>query len=74
MSIPDDIGVITFDDYPLSQLVDPPLTVVDIDMDEMGQQAATILLKKIKSPTFQIQSFSTLPSLIIRSSTKNQSE
>ena len=74
MSIPDDIGVITFDDYPLSQLVDPPLTVVDIDMDEMGQQAATILLKKIKNPTFQIQSFSTLPSLIIRSSTKNQSE
>lgn len=72
MSIPDDIGLITFDDYPLSQLIDPPLTVVDIDVNEMGQQAASLLLKKIKNPAFQIQSFATLPSLIIRSSTRNQ--
>lgn len=71
MSIPDDIGVITFDDYPLSQLIDPPLTVVDIDVNEMGRQAAAILLKKIKQPDFHIQSFSTLPSLIIRSSLKS---
>lgn len=70
MSIPDDIGVITFDDYPLSQLIDPPLTVVDIDVYDMGQYAASILLKKIKKPELQIQSFSTLPSLIIRSSLK----
>lgn len=73
-SIPDDIGVITFDDYPLSQLIDPPLTVVDIDVNEMGKQAASILLDKIQNPGLQIQSFSTLPSLIIRSSTKNQKE
>lgn len=70
MTIPDDIGVITFDDYPLSQLIDPPLTVVDIDVNEMGRQAASILIKKIKNPELQIQSFATLPSLIIRSSTK----
>lgn len=71
MAIPDDIGVITFDDYPLSQLIDPPLTVVDIDVNEMGQAAAGILLKKIKNPQLQIQSFATLPSLIVRSSTKS---
>lgn len=72
MSIPGDIGVITFDDYPLSQLIDPPLTVVDIDVNEMGRHAASLLLKKIKNPEFQIQSFATLPSLIIRSSTRSQ--
>lgn len=71
MTIPDDIGVITFDDYPLSQLIDPPLTVVDIDVYEMGRQAASILFKKIKKPDFHIQSFATLPSLIIRSSLKD---
>lgn len=71
MTIPDDIGVITFDDYPLSQLIDPPLTVVDIDVNEMGRQAASILLKRIKNPALQVQSFATLPSLIIRSSTRN---
>ena len=71
MTIPDDIGVLTFDDYPLSQLIDPPLTVVDIDVHEMGRQAASILLKKIKNPALQVQSFATLPSLIVRSSTRN---
>lgn len=44
MNIPDDIGLITFDDYPLSQLIDPPLTVVDINVNKMGQQAAGFLI------------------------------
>lgn len=71
MTIPDHIGIISFDDYPLSQLVNPPLTVVDIDVHELGRQAASILLKKIKNPVLQVQSFTTLPSLIVRSSTRN---
>lgn len=71
MSVPEDIGLITFDDYPLSQLIDPPLTVVDIDVNEMGCQAADIVLKKIKNPSLQVQSYTTIPNLIIRSSTKN---
>lgn len=71
MKIPDDIGLITFDDYPLSQLIDPPLTVVDINVNKMGQQAAQILMKKIKNPTLNMQSFTTVPELIIRSSTRN---
>lgn len=74
MSIPEHIGLITFDDYPLSQLIDPPLTVVDIDVNDMGQQAATIVLKKIKNPSLQVQSYTTIPNLIVRSSTKNISQ
>lgn len=69
MSIPSDIGVITFDDYPLSQLIDPQLTVVDIDVNDLGQQAASLLFKKIKNPEYHIQSYCALPSLIVRSST-----
>ena len=72
LSIPRDMGLITFDDYPLSQLIDPPLTVIDIDVHEMGKQAASILLRKIKNPGLQVQSFVTLPNLIVRSSTKNK--
>lgn len=71
LSIPEDIGIITFDDYPLSQLIDPPLTVIDIDVYEMGNQAATILLRKISNRNLSVQSFITLPNLIVRSSTKN---
>lgn len=72
ISIPSDIGVITFDDYPLSQIINPPLTVVDINVNDMGQQAASLLLKKISNPEFNIQSYATLPKLIIRSSTQMQ--
>jgi LacI family transcriptional regulator len=68
------MGLITFDDYPLSQLIDPPLTVIDIDVHEMGKQAASILLRIIKNPALQVQSFVTLPNLIIRSSTQNQNK
>lgn len=71
MKIPDDIGLITFDDYPLSQLIDPPLTVVDINVNKMGQQAAEILIKKIKNPNLSMQSFTTVPKLIVRASTRN---
>lgn len=71
LEIPDNIGLITFDNYPLSQLIDPPLTVVDINVHKMGQQAAGILIKKIKNPALNIQSFTTVPELIIRSSTRN---
>ena len=71
IEIPDDIGIITFDDYPLSQLIDPPLTVVDINVNKMGQQAADILIKKVRNPALNIQSFTTIPELIIRSSTRN---
>lgn len=71
MNIPNDIGMITFDDYPLSQLIDPPLTVVDINVNKLGQQAAEILMKKIRNPSLNMQSFTTVPELIIRSSTRN---
>lgn len=72
LSVPEDIGLITFDNYPLSQLIDPPLTVVDIDVHQMGEQAASLLFKKIKHPQLQMQSFTTLPELIIRSSTRSK--
>lgn len=70
LKIPDDIAVITFDDYPFSQITEPKLTVVNIDVYEMGVQAGNMIISKIKKPNLQIQSYSTLPELIVRESTK----
>ncbi len=70
LKIPDDIAVITFDDYPFSQITEPKLTVVNIDVYEIGVQAGNMIISKIKKPNLQIQSYSTLPELIIRESTK----
>jgi len=70
IKIPDEIGVITFDDYPFSQLLNPKLTVVNIDVYDMGQEAGSMIIQKIKKPNLHIQSYITYPQVIERESTK----
>lgn len=69
LRIPEDIAVITFDDFPYSRIFNPPLTVVNIDVFDIGLQAGKSLLKKIKQPELQIQNYSSSPTLIARGST-----
>lgn len=70
LRIPKDIGVITFDDYPFSRVTTPKMSVVNIDVFDMGIQAGKLIINKIKKPNLQVQSHSTLPNLIVRGSTK----
>lgn len=72
LQIPKELGVITFDDYPFSRITDPMMTVVNIDVYDVGIQAGKLILNKIKNPNLQVQSYTTLPSLIIRESTKRK--
>ncbi len=67
--IPNQIGIVSFDDFPFSRVIEPALTVVDIDVYDMGLQAGKTLLHKIKNPSLQVQSYTTLPRLIVREST-----
>lgn len=69
LQIPEDIGVMAFDDYPFSQLIDPPLTVVDINVRDMGKQAAKFLLEIMRHPNMQVQTYVTTSNLIEREST-----
>lgn len=48
VSVPEQMGIITFDNYPLAQYLDPPLTAVDIDTYLLGEQAASTLFDMIK--------------------------
>lgn len=68
-AIPHDMGVITFDDYPFSKILKPALSVVNIDVFEMGNQAGRYILQKIRKPNLCMQSYITLPDLIVRDST-----
>lgn len=72
LSIPDNIAVITFDEYPFSHIIEPVPTVVNINVFDMGMQAASTLIRKIKNPSLQVQSYTTLPELIIRRTTARQ--
>ena len=69
LRIPRDIAIMTFDDHPFSALCDPPLSVVDIDVREMGAQAGKFLLSAIKKPNLQSQTHTATPNLIVRAST-----
>ena len=68
VAVPDDISLITFDEYPFSKFTDPPLSTVNIDVHDLGVHAAKMLLGIIKQPKLHVQSYSTLPVLVERGS------
>lgn len=45
--IPEEAGVVTFDNYPLAPFMDPPLTAVDVDTSRLGKAAAELLIQSI---------------------------
>ena len=69
LTVPRDIAVMTFDNYPFSMLTEPQMTAIEADMFDMGQEAARFILRKIKKPALQTQSYCTIPRIIERSST-----
>lgn len=69
LKIPNDIAFLTFDIYPYSSVIDPKLTVVDINVYDMGVQAGTMMLHKLKNPNLLVQSYTTLPVILQGEST-----
>ena len=70
LRIPKDIGIMAFDNFPFSQIIEPPLTVVDINVRDMGTQAAKFLTDIIRRPNTQIQTYITTSNIIARASTR----
>lgn len=70
LHLPDDISLIGFDDYPFGPMLYPAPTIIDIDMYSLGTTTASTIIKKIKKPSLLIQTYTALPNLIIRDTTK----
>ncbi len=51
--VPDDIGIIGFNDTPAASLVNPGLTTVKIPIKEMGERAARMLISIIEDHKYQ---------------------
>lgn len=51
LRVPQDVGIVTFDNYPLAEYTDPPLTAVDVDTALLGEQAARLLFQHIDHHT-----------------------
>ena len=69
LKIPEDIALLTFDNYPFSMLTDPTITAVEVDMFDMGANAARFVLQRIRKPNLQTQSYCTSPCILEREST-----
>jgi LacI family transcriptional regulator len=74
LTIPGDIGIIGFDDFELSQLLDPPITTVNQPTYKVGSTATELLIKKIEDSNLNIGDTPNIISLntnlIIRDSTR----
>lgn len=51
IAVPEEIGIVAFDNYPLAEYTEPRLTIVDIDTSLLGEQAAQLLFQRIDSRT-----------------------
>ena len=66
---PDDISITGFNDMPFADRFQPPLTTLHIPHDELGVQAANLLLERIANPEIPAKQLRLEPRLIVRGST-----
>lgn len=70
IKVPDDIGLIGFSNSDLTELIDPPLSIIKQPAIEMGEIATTLLLQLIESkrPVTEFETRVLAPQLLIRTS------
>jgi LacI family transcriptional regulator len=69
LGCPADISVTGFNDMPFMNRLSPPLTSLHIPHDQIGIEAARLLLERIRNPDVPIETVNLLPKLIVRGST-----
>lgn len=70
IKIPKQLGLITFDNYPLAEYMEPALSVVDIDTYKMGMSAAELLFTFMKARDKKVGSILVETQIIERDSTR----
>jgi LacI family transcriptional regulator len=68
--IPGDLSLVTMDDHPLLDHLDPPLTAVQLPMAEMGELGARMLIDFVEGRPMSHAVTSTAPRLVVRGSTE----
>ena len=71
-NVPSEIGMVTFDNYPLAEYMEPPLSVVDVDTYTLGIVATKRLIDMIQKKELK-EDFEIIPTgLIERTSTRKE--
>lgn len=69
LRIPDDISIASFDDIEMAAYLNPPLTTVHIDAEELGRAATRLIFRRLQEPTLTPQEIFVPGHLIIRGTT-----
>ena len=67
--VPDDLSVIGFNDIPATEFSIPPLTTVQVHMEQLGTAAADVLFQHLNHPELPTQRVTIKTRIILRSST-----
>lgn len=67
IKIPDDMAVIGFDDIPLSEFINPPLSTVHLPAYSLGQASASLLIQQLTEQIPQQEQIFLKTRLVIRS-------
>ena len=73
LPVPQEIGIVAFDNYPLAEYMDPPLTIVDIDTAMLGEQFVQLLFRRIENRVGN-QQIMLSTNLVVRSSSERKAE
>ncbi|SCN22886.1 HTH-type transcriptional repressor CytR [Clostridium sp. N3C] len=71
LKLPEEVGIITFDNFPLAPYMTPSLTSIDIDTFMLGKRAGEIIMERIKGNKIHKQE-SISPGIILRDSTARE--
>ena len=74
LKCPSDISVTGYNDMPFADRFTPPLTTLHIPHEEMGAQAAQLLLRRMRDADTKVNSVHLDPSLVVRGSTAKLSK
>lgn len=55
LSVPEDLGILSFDNTVVTDLAEPGISSMDVDTYELGEQAAEILINQIENPGSSIR-------------------
>jgi len=69
MDVPKDVSVVGFDDIPLASYFTPSLTTMQQNMDELGKQAACLLIRALEQSELEFEHIKIPSHIILRNST-----
>lgn len=68
--VPDNVSVVGYDNYLISEISDPPITTINVDSKEMAELAVTSLIERIKNPKLPTRTMVLSGKLVIKGSVK----